>query len=173
MTSRSPQAGRMERLLGWLPSAKPRTSPNTDQFDRTASRTWRNRTALTPAELSFLHLLTRVVDGRFLILTKTRMADLFGLRRNEESLPAFDRIGRQHVDFVLCDPRTSEMLAAIEVDDRPLDHPDRVDRDRFMDRLFAWNRLPLIRIPSTFIYAPEKLRRELARALGDRELQAV
>lgn len=163
----------MERLLGWLPSAKPRTAPITDQFDRAATRTWRSRTALTPAELSFFHVLTRVVQDRCLILTKTRMADLFGLRRSEESLPAFDRIGCQHVDFVLCDPRTSEMLAAIEVDDRPLDQPGKHERDRFMDRLFAWNRLPLIRIPSTFIYAPEKLRRELSQVLGEGRLQAV
>lgn len=168
MTNRSPQAGRMEKLFGWMSSGKSRTTAPSDT-DRTAvERTWRHKTLLTPAELSFLHVLTRVVQGRCLIVAKARLADLFGLRREEETSPAFERINCKHVDFVLCDPRTSEMLAAIEIDDS---RQDRSERNRLMDRLFTWNHLPLIRVPSSFIYAPEKLGRELAKVLGEGRLQ--
>ncbi|BCU76707.1 DUF2726 domain-containing protein [Luteolibacter sp. LG18] len=172
MTNRSPQAGRMERLFGWLPSAKSRTAPQDTEVSE-VERTWRHKTLLTQSELSFLHVLNRVVQDRCLILTKARMADLFGFRRGEEASPVFEKIGSQHVDFVLCDPRTSEMLVAIEVDERAYVDAARAERNRFMDRLFAWNRLPLIRVPSSFLYAPEKLRRELSRVLGDARLQAI
>lgn len=170
MTNRSPQAGRMEKLFGWISSAKSRSTSPLDRERSVVERTWRHKTLLTPAELSFFHVLSRVVDGRYLIMTKARLADLFGLRREEETSPAIERINCKHVDFVLCDPRTSEMLAAIEIDDS---RQDRTERNRLMDRFFSWNHLPLIRVPSSFIYAPEKLGRELAKVLGENSFQAA
>jgi len=158
----------MQKLREWWSAGK---TPEFRDTDRTAvERTWRHKTLLTPAELSFFHVLSRVVQGSCLIVAKTQLADLFGMRREHS---AFEKIGQQHIDFLLCDPRTSEMLAAIEVDDHPREHPGRQERDRFMDRLFTWNHLPLIRVPSTFIYAPEKLRRELAKVLGENRLQPL
>ena len=73
---------------------------------------------LTAAELSFYGVLSRVVEGRFQVAWKVRMADVLwvpgGTADRQRHL---NRILAKHLDFVLCHPGSSAPVLAIELDD--------------------------------------------------------
>lgn len=107
---------------------------------------------LSPAEASFFHVLRAAVATDHLIFPKVRLADLVFPPRQEGQFGAWQRINRKHVDFVLCAPRTLLPLVALELDDRSHRRPDRLERDAFVDRVFADAGLPLVHVPARRSY---------------------
>jgi len=107
---------------------------------------------LTPAEANFYRVLCATIGERQLIFPKVRLADLIYAPRQEGQYAAWQRINRKHVDFVLCDPQTVRPVLAIELDDRSHQRPDRVQRDAFVDQIFAAVKLPLVHIPAQHSY---------------------
>lgn len=119
---------------------------------------------MTPAELAFFGVLEPLVRPSFMISAKVRLADLFQVGQGVGQQSAFNKISRKHIDFVLTDPATSRILCGIELDDRSHKHPDRVERDKFVNEVFARNQLPLLRVPVAWAYYPLALRAELIKA---------
>jgi len=107
---------------------------------------------LSRAEASFFHVLRAAVAADCLIFSKVRLADLVFPPRQEGQFGAWQRINRKHVDFVLCEPRTLRPLVALELDDRSHRRPDRLERDAFVDRVFADAGLPLVHVPARRSY---------------------
>ncbi len=152
----APPPLRAARSAGPLPLPPP-IPPALPALDLTLRRD----ALLTPAELVFFRALEPLVKPTYAVFSKVRLADLFDVRAGRGRQAAFNQISAKHVDFVLCDPATSKVLAAIELDDRSHQRPDRVERDRFVNDLFAANHLPLIRVPVARSYPPEQLRATL------------
>jgi hypothetical protein len=96
---------------------------------------------------------------------KVRLADLIYAPRQEGQYAAWQRINRKHADFVLCDPQTVRPVLAIELDDRSHQRPDRVQRDGFVDQIFAAVKLPLVHVPARHSYNTQELAALLAEAL--------
>jgi len=107
---------------------------------------------LSRAEASFFHVLRAAIVEEYLIFPKVRLADLVFPPRQEGQFGAWQRINRKHVDFVLCAPRTLRPLVALELDDRSHRRPDRLERDAFVDRVFADAGLPLVHVPARRSY---------------------
>jgi len=119
---------------------------------------------MTPAELAFFAILEPLVRPSCMISAKVRLADLFQVGQGVGQQSAFNKISRKHIDFVLTDPATSRILCGIELDDRSHKLPDRVERDEFVNEVFAKNQLPLLRVPVAWTYYPQALRAELVKA---------
>jgi predicted RNA-binding Zn-ribbon protein involved in translation (DUF1610 family) len=107
---------------------------------------------LSPAELSFYHLLTSLVGAKATVAVKVRLADLFFVMRPHESLAAFNRIAQRHIDFVFCHPATMKPLFAVELDDSSHQRADRKSRDKFVDQAFQSAGLPLLHIQTQMTY---------------------
>ena len=120
---------------------------------------------LSRAEQSFFHVLRDAVAAEYLIFPKVRLADLVFPLRQEGQFGAWQRINRKHVDFVLCDPRTLRPLAALELDDRSHRRPDRLERDAFVEQVFADASLPLIRVPAQRTYQRQTIATLVAEAI--------
>jgi hypothetical protein len=147
----------VERILDWL-SAKDEPAAGL------LSLPFRLRDDfLSPAELSFYHVLASVTGDRAAICTKVNLADLFfvatGDHRKNRAIT--NRIDRKHVDFLLCEPKTMRPLAGIELDDKSHERPDRKTRDELIEVIFANAGLPLVRMPVKIGY----MRSELEHAL--------
>jgi len=123
-----------------------------------------NSHLLTPAEQAFHAILEPLVRNSCSISAKVRLADLFSVTPGLGQQAAFNRISAKHIDFVLTEPATSRILCAIELDDSSHDRTDRVERDDFVNELFAANGMPLLRIPFSWTYNIPGLRSELLRA---------
>lgn len=119
---------------------------------------------MTPAELAFFAVLEPLVHSSHRISSKVRLADLFNAAQGPGWQTAFNKISRKHIDFVVTDSATSRILCGIELDDSSHALPDRVERDRFVNEVFARNQLPLLRVPFSWTYYPDGLRAKLVEA---------
>lgn len=129
--------------------------------------TYRQRDGLlTPAEGAFFRALRAGVGGRWHIVTKVRLADLVAPLPGREWQAAWNRIAAKHVDFALCEPDTLRPRLVIELDDRSHHRPDRVERDAFVDRVFAGASLPILRLPVRRSYDPQGLAGQIAASLA-------
>jgi hypothetical protein len=115
---------------------------------------------LSPAELKFYLVLRQAINDRALIFTKVSLSDLFYVKQNDYGVyrSYTNKIDRKHVDFLLCDPKTVQPLAGIELDDKSHRRQDRMERDEFVDKVFAAADLPLVRFPVRKSYSVSDLR---------------
>lgn len=107
---------------------------------------------LTKGEVAFYRVLRLAVGRRYHVAFKARLADLVTCSDEAWADGFGHMIARHHVDFVLCDYRTTEIVAAIELDDRSHDRPARRRRDTFLDAALNAARIPLIRIRAAARY---------------------
>ena len=123
---------------------------------------------VTPAEQRFYEALDEAVDGRLLILSKVRVADLLSVTSESRSARyrVFRSIASKHVDFVLVEAKNLRPLAAIELDDSTHRRLDRRKRDELLDDLFAKANLPLIRFKTGSTYNPRSIEAQIEEALG-------
>jgi hypothetical protein len=114
------------------------------------------KTLLTAAEQKFYEALDAAIDGRFLILSKVRLADLFIVTSASRSARyrVFRSIACKHVDFVLAEPENLNPIAAIELDDSSHQRADRRLRDQLLDDLFEKAAFPLLRFRTAATYSP-------------------
>lgn len=114
---------------------------------------------LSPAEHSFFLVLKSVVADSALISIKVGLGDLFYVKSTDASKHRIytNKIDRKHVDFLLCDPKTAQPIAGIELDDKSHQRSDRQARDEFVENVFQAARLPLVRVPVKHSYSTSEL----------------
>ena len=113
-------------------------------------------TLLTAAEQKFYEALDAAIDGRFVILSKVRVADLLivSSANGTARYRVFRSIACKHVDFVLAEAENLHPIAAIELDDSSHQRADRRLRDQLLDDLFEKAAFPLLRFRTAATYNP-------------------
>ncbi len=113
---------------------------------------------LTAAERSFYGVLRQVVEGRYHVAWKVRMADVLLIPASTgDRQRHLNRILAKHLDFVLCHPESSAPLLAIELDDSSHRESQRRKRDSFVDAALDAAKLPLLRVLVRRSYSPQEL----------------
>lgn len=124
---------------------------------------------LTPAELSFYHVLKIAVSEQYDISIKVRLADLISVQKGIDKTlwrTAFNRIAAKHIDFVLCDKNTSEILCAIELDDQSHLQQKRQRRDLFVEKALGAAKLPFARFDVTRSYQSEEIKQHVQTTIA-------
>lgn len=122
----------------------------------------------TKAELNFYRYLTQVVQGRALVFGKVRIADVIQPKQSikgSKRVTALNKIAQKHFDFVLVDPNTMSILAAIELNDKSHLEKERATRDKFVRDAMKSCQIPLIEIPAAKSYDLANLFKLLAPTL--------
>ena len=118
----------------------------------------------SPAERSFVGVLSQAVEGRGIVFGKVRVADVLrpakGLSRSRWQT-AFNRISAKHFDYVVCAPDTLEVMFVAELDDKSHTKSKRVDRDRFLESVCSSAQLPLHRFKAAASYNIAEVRNTL------------
>ena len=125
---------------------------------------FRRQYLLTAPEKRFYNVLRRVVAPHS-VLAKVRLADL--VEADERHLlrkSNFDHIKSKHIDFVICDAALSPLIA-VELDDSSHQRPDRVARDRDVNRILEIASLPLLRVPARRTYDGADIAKQLLAKL--------
>ena len=123
----------------------------------------------TEAEKVFLSVLSDVIDGRYQIQGKVRLADLISPESaldSNQSKWAFRKISQKHVDYVICDKSDFTILGVVELDDKTHLRPDRMRRDKFVDAALSGAGLPILHYPVKSNYDPAEIREKLITTLG-------
>lgn len=127
----------------------------------------RRRRLVTRSELEFFQVLRQAVARDWEIFAMVRIADLLAVPRGTRNHRAWlNRILSKHIDFVLCDRDSLEVMVAIELDDASHSRPERMQRDRFVNQAFEDAGLPLLRIPVAGEYNPRQLRKSIDKAVS-------
>lgn len=133
---------------------------------------FRRRTPfLSPAERSFAGVLRQATQGRYLISCKVRLADI--VKPEPFNISDFNRVAMKHVDFVLCDPETWEVLAVIELDDKSHGKTDRKERDSLIDDLFKEADIPVVRFKAKTAYTLGEVQDTILKLTIDDQRRAV
>jgi hypothetical protein len=111
----------------------------------------------SPAEGSFFRVLKEVVKEDFTICPKVSLREIFFVSKPNENMAYYNRIDRKHIDYLLCDPKTLKPALGIELDDASHKRADRVERDTFVNRVFADAGLKLLHVPAKTAYSTKEL----------------
>ena len=120
---------------------------------------------LTRGELAFYQRLCEAVGQELIVFSKVRLADVIHCRRPGGAWGTFSAISQKHLDFVLCDPLSTRIRCAVELDDRSHDAPHRRRRDAFVDKALQAAGVPLVRIRARADYPPAAIAEAVATAL--------
>ena len=82
---------------------------------------------LSPAELAFYQVLDQLVGEDIAICPKPAVREILRVRPQvrRDRQKYFNWISQKHVDFVLCDRATMQVLCAVELDDSSHRRSDR------------------------------------------------
>ncbi|WP_094300794.1 DUF2726 domain-containing protein [Imhoffiella purpurea] len=121
---------------------------------------YRLKQLLSAAERSFYGILVDAVGKDGAVLTKVRVADVLTPKnlKGAARQRAFNAISAKHFDFVICDPATLTVKAAVELDDASHGREKNKKRDEFLNRACASAGLPLVRVPAARGYAVSGIR---------------
>lgn len=122
---------------------------------------------LSPAEISFYHILLSAAGDSLTVCPKINLNDIFFVSRPDQNQAARNRISRKHVDFLLCDNRTMRPRVGIELDDSSHAREDRRVRDAFVEKVFKAAGLPLLRFPVQRGYQLSEVASRLAPFLAE------
>lgn len=123
---------------------------------------------LTIPERALLHALDAAVGNRYRVAMSVRLADVIECSPKAWRDGHGPLISSKQLDFVLCEPETTRIIAAIELDDPTHDQADRRERDEFLDRAMDAAGVPLIRVRTASRYDPARLRDLVASAVARR-----
>jgi hypothetical protein len=126
---------------------------------------------LSKGERAVWYPLFRAVKGKYRIFCKVRLADVVCCPRDHrDERRWFRKIGRYHVDFVICEPRTTAPLLVVELDDRRHRERPRKDRDDFKDAALRAAGMPVYRIRAQQAYDSTELARNIERLINGQSL---
>lgn len=116
---------------------------------------------LTPNEHAFFKVLLPMVEGQYHVFAKVRIEDIIQVPTEveyRERQKLRGRIKSRHIDFVICDRTTLEVLTCIELDDKSHRRAKSKEADEYNDRAMRDAGVPLIRVPARMGYSEEYLK---------------
>ena len=121
---------------------------------------------LSKGEFSFFRVLQQACGDRYVVCPKVGLVDLLTVKKVTEKWQSYrNKIDRKHIDFVLCDAQTMQVVAAVELDDKSHDSDRARQRDAVKNKACAAAGLPLIRFKAQRAYDSHAIAAELS-ALG-------
>ncbi|MEM6811263.1 MAG: DUF2726 domain-containing protein [Pseudomonadota bacterium] len=121
---------------------------------------------LSKAELRFFKMLQASVGDEYLIFSKIRIADVINCSDQNWKKGYGWKITSKHIDFLLCEPESTKIIAAIELDDKSHNLPHRRKRDIFVNKAFESANIPLVRFEVSRGYDIAFLHKKLKLAIS-------
>jgi hypothetical protein len=166
------RAGRRAR---WV--ARRRRRPESRRPERRAEGSRREgfpyrgrRALLSKGELAFYRALTVAIADNWVISVKIRLADVIWCPPAEWKTAHGARVSQKHLDFVLYDRETTEVVLAVELDDRSHARSERRARDAFVDEVLERCGVLLLRVRAAAVYDVAALQTRLEALAGCQRL---
>ena len=98
---------------------------------------------------------------------KVRVADVLNPATTDNSrrMSLLNKIIAKHFDYVLCDPRTLDVKAVVELNDKSHRSRARAMRDNFIRAACESAGLPLVAVPAKRGYSVDAVKRLLHEAM--------
>ncbi len=126
---------------------------------------------LTDAEFAFYQVLEKSLSEGQMIAPKVRLGDVIECSDKDWARGFGPKISSKHLDFVIFEHATSRVLLGVELDDSSHTHPDRVARDKFVNKSMAAAGVPLLRVQVSRSYSGGDLKKDIAEMIETYERQ--
>lgn len=128
------------------------------------------RYVTTLTELKFYTILFEIAKELDLILfSQVSLYNIVETKYNNQS--AFNKIRSKAIDFVLVDKNTCRIKLCIELDDYTHNKTNRIERDKFVNKLFEDLEIDLIRIKASNYYNKEELKKKIEENIHEHYYQ--
>lgn len=119
---------------------------------------------LNMQETAFYNALISAVGQQAVVLSKVNMANVIAPKATDKKqwFIANNRIARSYFDYVVCDPRSLDVRAVIELDDGKELNKGKVERQKLLMHVCKSAGIPLIGATVKHSYQVGRLRRLLA-----------
>jgi len=120
-------------------------------------------------ERQFLGHLVWAVGKHCIIFGKVRLAEIMRLNpqlKPAEKKAAYDKIVRMHVDFVLCDKKSTKVFCVIELYDPSAQPRATLTRAKALDKVCQQAGVPLLRFPRSNKYISQEIESSVQQALA-------
>ena len=126
---------------------------------------------LTQNELGLFYDLKQIAgDCEMTLLSKVRLADFIFLpKQTKNYITWLNKITAKHIDFLLCD-KAMRPLLAIELDDGSHERAERIERDKFVDKVYDNIGLDVIHVQN---YDAVDLKNRILDALNSEFMNAA
>lgn len=113
---------------------------------------------MTYAENNFYKFLVEAVSDTYYIYPQVHLSKIVDHKVEGQNWKrAFSHVNQKSVDYILCDKHYISPKLVIELDDKTHERPDRIDRDREVERILRQVGLPLLRIKKIDEFTPSEL----------------
>lgn len=124
------------------------------------------RYIITLTELNFYNILLEIAKELDLILfSQVSLYNIIETKYNNQS--AFNKIKSKTIDFVLVDKNNCRIKLCIELDDYTHNRYDRIERDKFINKLFSDLEIDLIRFKTSNYYNKEALKKRIQESIHE------
>lgn len=124
------------------------------------------RYVITLTELSFYNILLEIAKELDLILfSQVSLYNIIETKYNNQS--AFNKIKSKTIDFVLVDKSNCRIKLCIELDDYTHNRYDRIERDKFINKLFEDLEIDLIRFKASNYYNKDALKKRIEESIHE------
>lgn len=112
------------------------------------------KSMMTEAEKKLYNIMIRAFNSRLACIDKSivifpmvRLADFIEIKNEAKyDKSAFLKIAYKHVDFLVCDSESLNILFAVELDDDYHNRPEKIERDKFIGETFRDCGIQLFRV---------------------------
>ncbi|HQN17364.1 MAG TPA: DUF2726 domain-containing protein [Bacteroidales bacterium] len=121
----------------------------------------------SPAERSFLGVLEQVINNRYRLMGKVRLADIVKVKSDLNKSRwqnAFNKIQSKHVDLVACDPTTLSVMFVIELDDKTHKQSRTQKRDDFVNNVMRAAGITIVHFTAKNSYSLQEVENILLQA---------
>ena len=129
----------------------------------------------TRAEANFLSVLRQAVPDLD-VFGQVRLEDVINVKRGlpqSERTSARNRIKSRHLDFVLCEPGSTRIVCAVELDDASHASERARASDELKNQALRAAGVPLVRVNAKASYVPGEVARAIGVAVEDAEAESV
>ena len=124
------------------------------------------RYVITLTELNFYNILLEIAKELDLILfSQVSLYNIIETKFNNQS--AFNKIKSKTIDFVLVGKNNCRIKLCIELDDYTHNRYDRIERDKFINKLFTDLEIDLIRFKASNYYNKEALKKRIQESIHE------
>lgn len=124
------------------------------------------RYVISLTELNFYNVLLEIAKEMDLILfSQVSLYNIVETKYNNQT--AFNKIRSKTIDFVLVDKNNCRIKLCIELDDYTHKRYDRMERDKFINKLFSDLEIDLIRFKASNYYNKEALKKIIQESIKE------
>ena len=122
------------------------------------------RYVISLVELNFYNVLFEIAKELDLILfSQVSLYNIIETKYNNQT--AFNKIRSKTIDFVLVDKKNCRIKLCIELDDNTHNRYYRIERDKFINKLFKDLEINLIRFKASNYYNKDALKKRIEESI--------